>query len=44
MITVWARRAAKHDLSSTKIRPDYTVSNFEELRTILREDFGIALS
>ncbi len=41
MITVWARRAAKHDLEGTQIRPDYTVSDFEELRGILREDFGL---
>ena len=40
MITVWARRAAKHGLDE-RIRPDYTVSNFEDLREILRRDFGL---
>ena len=43
MITVWARRAAKHGIEGTSITPDYTIGNFDELRTILRRDFGVAI-
>jgi putative hydrolase of the HAD superfamily len=43
MITVWARRAARHGLDGTKIAPDYTVEDFEELRGILVREFGIPL-
>ena len=32
MITVWARRAAKHDLEGTGIVPDTRVDDFDELR------------
>jgi putative hydrolase of the HAD superfamily len=43
MVTVWARRAAKHGLAGTSIVPDYVVSSFDELRPILRRDFGVAI-
>lgn len=43
MITVWARRAARHGLDGTGIAPDYTVEDFEELRGILVREFGIPL-
>lgn len=43
MITVWAKRAAKHGLAGTSIRPDYTIANFNELGDILRRDFGVPL-
>jgi putative hydrolase of the HAD superfamily len=44
MITVWAKRAARHGLEGKSIRPDYTVANFDELRAILRRDFGVAIN
>jgi putative hydrolase of the HAD superfamily len=43
MVTVWARRAAKHGLEGTGITPDYVVEDFEELRRILVRDFGVPL-
>lgn len=43
MITVWARRAARHGLDGTGIRPDHVIANFDELRTILREHYDLAL-
>jgi putative hydrolase of the HAD superfamily len=43
MITVWARRAAKHGLDGTGIKPDYTIDSFEDLRPILRRDFGLSI-
>ncbi len=43
MITVWARRAARHGLDGTGIAPDYTVEDFEELRGILVREFGVPL-
>jgi len=43
MITVWAKRAARHSIQGTNIRPDYVVANFDELRTILRTDFGVGI-
>lgn len=43
MITVWARRAAKHTLEGTSILPDHTVSSFEELRRILREQYDVPM-
>ncbi|MBL8859426.1 MAG: TIGR02253 family HAD-type hydrolase [Planctomycetes bacterium] len=44
MITVWAKRAARHGLEGKSIRPDYTVEDFGELREILRRDFSLALT
>ena len=43
MIAVWARRAAKRDLEGTGITPDHVVENFDELRTILRETYGVGV-
>ncbi|MDZ4774555.1 MAG: TIGR02253 family HAD-type hydrolase [Planctomycetota bacterium] len=43
MVTVWAKRAARHGLEGKSIQPDYTIQDFGELRTILRRDFGIAI-
>ena len=43
MITVWARRAARHKLDGTGIEPAYTVDDFEQLRRILARDFAVAL-
>jgi putative hydrolase of the HAD superfamily len=43
MITVWARRAARHGLEGKSFEPDYTIGNFGELRTILRRDFGVKI-
>ena len=43
MIAVWSKRAAKRTLEGTGITPDHTVESFEELRTILRETYGVAV-
>ncbi|MEZ5980301.1 MAG: HAD-IA family hydrolase [Planctomycetota bacterium] len=43
MVTVWARRAAKHDIEGTGIRPDHVVDDFEQLATILRTDYGVPM-
>lgn len=44
MVTVWARRAAKHSCAGTSIVPDHVVSDFDELRTILREQYDLPLA
>jgi putative hydrolase of the HAD superfamily len=43
MVAVWAKRAAKHDLEGTGIEPDHVIENFDELRTILRETYDVAV-
>jgi putative hydrolase of the HAD superfamily len=43
MITVWARRGARRPLAPDAVQPDYVIANFDELRSILRTEFGIAL-
>lgn len=43
MITVWAKRAARHGLEKSRAEPDYVIADFGELRTILRRDFGLAI-
>lgn len=43
MVTVWARRSARHDIEGTGARPDHVVDDFEELATILRERYGVAM-
>ena len=43
MVTVWAKRAAKHQLQASDVQPDHIVSNFNELRTILRERYDVAI-
>jgi putative hydrolase of the HAD superfamily len=43
IVTVWAKRAARRSLEGTSIRPDHVVSDFAELRTILRDEHGIPL-
>ncbi|MBK9384797.1 MAG: TIGR02253 family HAD-type hydrolase [Planctomycetes bacterium] len=45
MITVWHRRGgSKHIQEAAQSIPDYTVTNFLELREILVRDFGLDLS
>ncbi len=44
MITVWARRAARHGLEGTGVVPDHVVEDFEELRGILAREYGIPMS
>jgi len=41
MIAVWSKRAAKRPLEGTGISPDHVVESFDELRTILRETYGV---
>ncbi|MDP6369263.1 MAG: TIGR02253 family HAD-type hydrolase [Planctomycetota bacterium] len=43
MRAAWIKRAAKHDLAGTGIQPDHVVEDFEGLRTVLREVYGIAV-
>jgi len=43
MVTVWAKRAAKHTPGPDDAEPDHVVANFNELRTILRERYGVAI-
>ena len=40
MIAVWARRAARHGLEG-RVEPDHVVDDFQELRAILREHYGV---
>lgn len=42
MVTVWARRASRQKDSATGASADYAIDGFDELRTILRRDFGVA--
>lgn len=39
--TAYARRASKHKLEGTSIRPDHVIDDFEELRTILQSEYSV---
>ena len=41
MVTVWAKRSARRLLTPDDVQPDHTVSNFDELRTVLRERYNV---
>jgi len=41
MITVWARRAAQHEIEGTGIEPTHTVDDFTALEQILRSEYGL---
>ncbi len=41
MLTVWARRAARRAIERPEEQPDHVVDDFEELRAILRERYGL---
>lgn len=43
MITVWAKRAAKHAPVSAAAQPHHIIANFDELRRILREQYALPL-
>ncbi len=43
MITVWNRRSGRHSRTKGKSKPDYEIRDFYDLRSILREDFGLSL-
>ena len=43
MKAVWARRASRHHPSVGDAIPDHVVDSFVELRTILREQYGLAV-
>jgi putative hydrolase of the HAD superfamily len=43
MKAVWARRASRHHPSVGDAIPDHVVDDFVELRTILREQYGLAV-
>ena len=44
MVTVWARRGAKHGLEGSAIVPDHVVADFVELRGVLREHYGVPIA
>lgn len=44
MITVWARRAARHGLEGTGVTPTHVVDDFEQLRGILAREYGVPMS
>ncbi len=41
MVAVWSARAAKQTLEETGIEPTHTVQDFSELRTLLRDEYGV---
>lgn len=43
MITVWAKRAAKHPIEKSGIVPHHVIANFDELRRILRDQYELPL-
>jgi len=43
MITVWAKRAARRSLADAGVAADHVVSDFVELREILRTRYGVDL-
>jgi len=43
MVTVWARRAAKHELTPDGPRPHHVIASFDELRRILRDQYELPL-
>ena len=43
MITVLNRRSGKYSAPTLQSAPDYEIRDFEELREILRADFGVAV-
>lgn len=43
MHAVWAKRAAKKTMEETGVRAEYEVSNFAELRALLRERFELEI-
>jgi len=43
MIAVWARAAAKHSPGPKDATPDHVIDDFEDLRRLLRADYGLAL-
>ena len=44
MTTVWARRASRHRHEPPAAHPDHVIDTFDELRPILRKDYGVPLS
>lgn len=43
MVAVWARRSARQALGPAGRAPDHVVDDMKELRTILRENYGVAI-
>ncbi|MFT5289748.1 MAG: putative hydrolase of the HAD superfamily [Planctomycetota bacterium] len=43
MVTVWAKRSARRLLTDKDVQPDHIIADFSELRTILRERYGVAI-
>ena len=43
IITVWNRRSGRHSQTQGKSKPDYEIRDFYDLRSILRDDFDLAL-
>ena len=43
MVTVWARRAAKHEVRPGGVQPHHSIASFDELRRILRDHYELDL-
>ena len=44
MVATWARRASRHKDEAPKVAPDHVIEDFDQLRPILRKDYGLPLS
>jgi putative hydrolase of the HAD superfamily len=44
MVATWARRASRHKDEEPKVAPDHVIDDFDQLRPILRKDYGLPLS
>ncbi len=42
MVAVWAKRAAKRAAEDFGVEPHHTIESFDELRVLLREQYGMA--
>lgn len=43
MLTAWSSRAARKTLEETGVEADHTIANFEQLRIVLRQHYGLAV-
>lgn len=43
MIATWSSRAARQTLEQTGVTADHTIADFAELRTLLRDEYGVSV-
>ena len=43
MFTAWSSRAARATLADTGVEADHTIANFDQLRIVLRQHYGVAV-